>query len=290
MDNVAFCFIVKDGDKYLEKNLTKIIQFGDLYLDNYRIYYVENDSIDKTNHILENFKKKYKNIYGKHLKLDGKHSTELCKNNNEYNCSNRTRRLAFIRNQVLNQTKKWKDCKYMIMLDLDFIDFDMKELHNMFNIIKNSKNINGIFGMSITNKKCLYDVDSVKPSYKLIEIYFNKILIKVDSAFSGFGIYKMKYIIDNNLNYNEKTNNIEHIDFNKQIKNLYVYSNFIPKYYSDGLCLGNIIINIIISALFILLIIFSQSFSKVISIFISISYVFMCKNKYYKYKKYNYKI
>ena len=25
MDNVAFCFIVKDGDKYLEKNLMKII-------------------------------------------------------------------------------------------------------------------------------------------------------------------------------------------------------------------------------------------------------------------------
>lgn len=40
----------------------------------------------------------------------------------------------------------------MIMLDLDFIDFDMKELYNMFNIIKNDKRINGIFGMSISNK------------------------------------------------------------------------------------------------------------------------------------------
>ena len=78
MDNVAFCFIVKDGDKYLEKNLMKIINFGDLYLDNYRIYYVENDSVDKTNEILDKFEKKYKNINGKHLKLDGKHSTDLC--------------------------------------------------------------------------------------------------------------------------------------------------------------------------------------------------------------------
>lgn len=152
MNNVAFCFIVKDGDKYLEKNLMKIIQFGDLYLDNYRIYYVENDSVDKTNEILDKFKKKYKNIYGEHLKLDGKHSTELCNKFNERNCSNRTRRLAFIRNQVLNQAKNWKECNYMIMLDLDFIDFDMKELYNMFNIIKNDKRINGIFGMSISNK------------------------------------------------------------------------------------------------------------------------------------------
>jgi hypothetical protein len=278
MDNVAFCFIVKDGDKYLEKNLMKIIQFGDLYLDNYRIYYVENDSVDKTNEILDKFEKKYKNIYGKHLKLDGKHSTDLCNKFDERNCSNRTRRLAFIRNQVLNQVNQWNECKYMIMLDLDFIDFDMKELHNMFNIIKNSKNINGVFGMSVSHKNCMYDIGAVKPLYKLIEIYLKIKLVKVDSAFSGFGIYKMKYIIDNNVKYNEKTNKIEHIDFNKQISNLYVYSKFRPKYY----CINILCINyIIIKILFILLIVFSVYFSKVIAIFLVISFVLMSTNKLY---------
>lgn len=271
MDNVAFCFIVKDGDKYLEKNLMKIIQFGDLYLDNYRIYYAENDSVDKTKEILDNFKKKYKNIYGKHLKLDGKHSTELCNKFNERNCSNRTRRLAFIRNQVLNQAKKWKECNYLFMLDLDFLDFDINELHNMFNIIKKSKNINGIFGMSISHKSCLYDVSPIKPSHKLIEIYLKTKLVKVDSAFSGFGIYKMNHIINNNVKYNEKTDDIEHIDFNKQIKNLYVYTNFTPIYYSDnGYCIDDVIIVL----LYIIIIVFSVYFSKVIAIFIAISYVF----------------
>ena len=271
MDNVAFCFIVKDGDKYLEKNLMKIIQFGDLYLDNYRIYYVENDSVDKTNEILDKFKKKYKNIYGQHLKLDGKHSTDLCNKLDERNCSNRIRRIAFIRNKVLNQAKNWNECKYMIMLDLDFIDFDTKEFYNMFNIIKNDKNINGIFGMSISNKDCLYDTGAVKPSYKLIEIYLKKRLVKVNSAFSGFGIYKMKYIVDNNIKYNEKTNEIEHIDFNNKIKNLYVYSNFTPIYYSDSeYCTDYNVITM----LFIILIVFSGYFSKVITIFIAISYVF----------------
>ena len=277
MDNVAFCFIVKDGDKYLEKNLTKIIQFGDLYLDNYRIYYVENDSVDKTNYILENFKKKYKNIYGKHLKLDGKHSTDLCNKFDERNCSNRTRRLAFIRNQVLNQVKEWKECKYMIMLDLDFIDFDMKELHNMFNIIKNSKNINGVFGMSISDTGCIYDVSPIKPSHKLIEIYLKIKLVKVDSAFSGFGIYKMKHIIDNNVKYNEKTDDIEHIDFNYKIKNLYVYTNFTPIYYSyNGYCIDDVIIVL----LYIIIIVFSGYFSKVITIFLAISYVFKFQTDY----------
>jgi hypothetical protein len=161
------------------------------------------------------------------------------------------------------------------MLDLDFIDFDMKELYNMFNIIKNNKNINGIFGMSVSHKNCLYDYGAIKPNYKLIEIYFNKILVKVKSAFSGIGIYKMKYIVNNNLNYNEKTNQIEHIDFNEKIKNLYVYSKFKPIYkWNNKICFENIIINIIKSALFILLIIFSEYFSKVIAIFIAISYVF----------------
>jgi hypothetical protein len=271
MDNAAFCFIVKDGDKYLEKILMKIIQFGDLYLDNYRIYYVENDSVDKTNEILDNFKKKYKNIYGKHLKLDGKHSTQLCNKLDERNCSNRIKRLAFLRNKVLNNVKKWKECKYMIMLDLDFLDFDINELHNMFNIIKTSKNINGIFGMSITNKGFFYDIGSIKPSYKLIDIFLKIELVKVQSAFSGFGIYKMKYIIDNNVKYNEKTNEIEYIDFNNKIKNLYVYSNFRPIYYTlRALCA----IYIITTVLFVFLIVFSVYFSKVITIFIAISYVF----------------
>ena len=277
MDNVAFCFIVKDGDKYLEKNLMKIINFGDLYLDNYRIYYVENDSVDKTNEILDKFEKKYKNINGKHLKLDGKHSTDLCNKFDERNCSNRTRRLAFIRNQVLNKVKQWKECNYMIMLDLDFIDFDMKELHNMFNTIKNSKNINGVFGMSISNKGFFYDVGAVKPSYKLIKIFLKIKLVKVDSAFSGFGIYKMKYIMDNNIKYNEKSNEIEHIDFNNKIKNLYVYSDFRPIYYNiQALCAYYFIITV----LFILLILFSVYFSKVIAIFLAISYIFKFQTDY----------
>ncbi len=86
----------------------------------------------------------------------------------------------------------------------------------------------------------------------------------------------MKYIVDNNIKYNEKTNEIEHIDFNNKIKNLYVYSNFRPKYDgNDGLCIDYIIITV----LFIILIVFSGYFSKVITIFLAISFVLMSRNK-----------
>ena len=258
MDNVAFCFIVKDGYEYLERNLLKIIKFANLYIKNYRIYYVENDSIDKTNEVLNRFKSEHNNIYGEHLKLDGKHSTDLCKNSINPNCSNRTRRLAYIRNIVLDQAKKWKECNYLFMLDLDFIDFDINELYKMFNIIKNNEYISGIFGMSYTPKNYLYDIGAIRPLNKIINIFFKQYLVKVSSAFSGFGIYKMKYIIDNNIRYNEETNSIEHIDFNNNFENLYVYSNFRPIYGGQEVVRTYCIIILLIIFIIMLVIYFNK--------------------------------
>jgi hypothetical protein len=86
MINIAFCFIVKDGSKYLDKNLQNIINLGILFCDEYKIFYVENDSIDNTKKILEKFKLKNNNIFGKHITLDKKHSTDLCSNNFNINC------------------------------------------------------------------------------------------------------------------------------------------------------------------------------------------------------------
>jgi hypothetical protein len=236
MSKIAFCFIVKDGGTYLEKNLDRLIELGNLYFDEYKIFYAENDSKDNTINILNKYKNKYKNIYGEHLLLDGKHSTELCEGY-EINCKKRTRRLAYLRNIVLNKAKKWKECDYMIMLDLDFIDFDKNEFYNMFNIINNNKNINGIFGMSVTkdNTNCLYDIGAVKPIINILIIRNDEDkLIKVTSAFSGFGIYRMQPLINNNIEYNTKTNEIEHIDFNRNINNLYVYTLYRPVY--EGNC------------------------------------------------------
>jgi len=228
MNNISFCFIIKDGQDYLEKNLKKIIDLGDSYFNEYRIYYTENDSKDNTIKILENFKNKYSNIYGIHLKLDGLHSTDLCKKGTSYNCSNRTRRLAYLRNISLNQAKKWYKCDYVIMLDLDFIDFNKFEFKKMFDIINNNHNIDGIFGMSFTFYNFPYDIGAIKPNFKILNILYETRLVKVSSAFSGFGIYRMKSI--KNIEYNINNNEIEHIDFNYKLNNLYVYTYFKPIY------------------------------------------------------------
>jgi len=44
--NIAFVFIVKDGEKYLDKNLNAIKKY------NQDIYAVENNSVDNTKNIL----------------------------------------------------------------------------------------------------------------------------------------------------------------------------------------------------------------------------------------------
>ena len=258
MSNVSFCFIIKDGEDYIEKNLKKIIDFGNSYFNEYRIYYAENDSKDNTVKILENFKHNYSNIYGTHLKLDGLHSTELCKKN-EINCSNRTRRLAYLRNITLNQAKKWNKCDYLIMLDIDFIDFNEFELKKMFDHINTNHTINGIFGMS-KSYNIPYDVGAVKPAYKMINILYETELVKVSSAFSGFGIYRMKSI--KNIEYNVNTNNIEHIDFNYNLNNLYVYTYFQPKY--DYTYFYTLLFRFLFFILFIILFILLIIYKKIV--------------------------
>lgn len=285
MINVAFCFIVKDGSKYLDKNLQNIIDLGILFCDEYKIFYVENDSIDNTKEILEKFKLNHNNIFGKHLTfLDKKYSTELCSNNFDLNCSKRLSRLAYLRNKSLEQAKEWSQCNYMVMLDLDFIDLDKKEFINMFDIINKNKNIDGIFGMSITTRGNLYDIGAVKPLTKLLSIILEEKLVKVNSAFSGFGIYRMKTIMDKNLNYNINSNDIEHINFNENFNNLYVYTSFRPIYtpssglisYFDLPYFGlNFISNYIIFYLFLLLILL-------------ILFIFYLSYKLFIKKKYNF--
>lgn len=254
--NIALCFIVKDGEKYLHNNLNRIIKLGEKF-NKYKIFYVENDSIDSTKEILQYHKKHNSNISGIHLLLDKKHSTELCKLNEAYNCKLRVRRIAYLRNKVLEQAKQWKECNILIMLDLDFVDFDDNEFMNMFTILQLYKNIDAIFGMSVisNDKNFLYDCAAITPRYKLVNIIFSDRLVKVKSAFSGFGIYRMNSIIKNNVSYNENTNDIEHIDFNNQLNNLYVYTNFRPVYEGTStLCF--ISINYIIIAFILLMLIF----------------------------------
>jgi hypothetical protein len=226
---VSFCFIVRDGDEYLEKNLTKIAQIGELFED-YRIFYLENDSKDRTIEILKNAKKRNRKIIGRSEKLNNLQSIAMCPIVN-INCNKRTMFLANIRQNILNESLEW-DSDLTIMLDMDFEDFDRYDFLNMINKMKQKK-ANGIFGMSYIAYPYLkipYDMGAIVPIYKLLSIIILSGLVKVDSAFSGFGVYKSDYLRQHKIRY-DGSKNIEHIHFNKQIDNLYVDPNFNPTYH-----------------------------------------------------------
>jgi hypothetical protein len=221
---IAFVFIVKDGEKYLEKNLNTIKKY------NQDIYAVENNSTDNTKIILRD--SGIKNVIT--LDLDKKHSTELC--TKEVNCSERVRRLAYIRQKgidaVINSGITYD---YVCMLDMDFLDYDEKGLIDMFQYMEEHRDVDGIFGMSVDDGIGLpYDMGAVKPIHKLIPIISKlKRYVRVDSAFSGFGIYRYSSVWDSGAKYEYKhINDIEHVHFNNNFNKLIVDTHYNPKYIS----------------------------------------------------------
>ena len=222
---IAFVFIVKDGEKYLEKNLNTIKKY------NQDIYAVENNSVDNTKIILRD--SGIKKVVT--LDLDNKHSTELC--TKEVNCSERVRRLAYIRQKgidaVINSGITYD---YICMLDMDFLDYDEKGLDDMFQYMEHHKDVDGIFGMSVGDGEFRfpYDMGAVKPLHKLIPIItkLNR-YVRVDSAFSGFGVYRYSSIWEFGAKYEYKyINDIEHVYFNNNFNKLIVDTHYNPVYIS----------------------------------------------------------
>jgi hypothetical protein len=224
-------FLVRDGEKYLLNNLNKIESFCNHNFGDYKIFFLENDSTDSTRQILSDKMSTNTKIKGTFNKLKDVHSSKLCGKNNNINCNKRTRFLSLLRQEVLEYSLK-EPSDITMMCDLDFVSFDETELLNMIRILIN-KDLDGIFGMSYTNETP-YDTGAISPyDQTLIEKIVssnNNSIIKVDSAFSGFGVYFTRSIISKKAKYNFNTNSIEHIDFNRHFDKLYVYPKFKPKY------------------------------------------------------------
>ena len=228
---IVVTFLVRDGDKYLKKNVLKINNFLSKYFKEYQIIYFENNSKDNTKKILSDLEKIIP-IKGIKQNLKIKNSINLCNYNR--NCNKRKRLLALFRQKLLNIIKNnYHNYDYMLMMDMDFIDFNEKDLLIMMLLSVYNK-LDAIFGMSIYKTiKYTYDTAAIKnilnQLYYILFFKKNNTLTHVNSAFSGFGLYSIKSILLNNANYNLKTNNIEHIDFNKSF-NCYIYNNFTPSY------------------------------------------------------------
>jgi len=235
------CSTIKNEEKNLNsffKILDKIIDT----FDDYFIILIESDSTDKT---YENAKKLLSNYKGVVTKIKTDHLRL------------RTERISLCRNTYLQFIKKDKNLSnynYMIVADADKVNSNITKISILNSIKTAPQNWVGIFA----NQKYLYydlwplridnhiENDCYQDFIKLSETnstrkaYFSVIFkkfflikkfqdrfIKVKSAFGGFGIYKLKEVLD--IEYDSSSGIYsEHVLFNKKIlekdtnKSLYI--------------------------------------------------------------------
>jgi len=235
---IIICAILKNEEKNLN-NFFKIIKKIKNFFLNYYIILVESDSNDKTYLIS---KKLIKNFNGEIIKIKTKKIWQ------------RTKKMEHCRNiyiQTIHKKNFLKKFDYLIVLDVDNVN-NLLKLSNIKNCLKKiPKNWIGVF----PNQKFIYydlyalrikkyfDFDCFEKmisSLKLlrpnISYYknifknffiinkFKKRFIKVDSAFGGMGIYKLKYVL--NKKYSSLNGKYcEHVFFNKSLlkKNNFLY-------------------------------------------------------------------
>ena len=251
LDKAIFAGCVRNCENWLPKVLTNIEKYSSYFLESYFIF-IENDSTDNTKEIL---KKWYKNRNYSSLNMDGLNKI-----------SRRGLRLEAARNtylKIIKDSNSLKKYDYLIVMDFDdasVFEIEKKNLLRSIKFLNSDKNIAGVFAnqrgiyydmwtlrhkticpkdvweevldYSIQNRvsdEIAYENTLKKRKFKLKE---NDSPLEVDSAFGGFGIYKMNFVLNNQSSYvGSKTKRIkdskeiklqvcEHVQFNLGLKDI----------------------------------------------------------------------
>jgi len=240
--NVIFAGTCKNIESYVKKSLENIEECGKLF-KSFKVIIYENDSTDNTRNLLNKYKKdNYYYIFEDNIEEP-----------------RRTMRIANGRNKILDKMKELGIFDYLIMLDLD----DVTNNGTFIETIKTCFQYNDWDVLTANQKNKYYDLWALRmPGYIEYDVHgeisrndpveektiiYNKIdhsnfkhngLLEVDSAFGGIAIYKIasikncKYVgeyISHNR-YPEHSEQCEHVEFNKCIKNnggkIYINSQF----------------------------------------------------------------
>ena len=251
LGKVIFAGCIRNCERWLPKVLINIEKYSSYFLESHFIF-IENDSTDNTKEILEKW---YKNRNCSSINMDGLK-----------NIPKRGLRLEAARNtylKIIKDSNSLKKYDYLIVMDLDdasIFEIEKKNILKSIEFLNSDKSIAGVFsnqrGMyydmwtlrhkticpvdvweeildyKIKNKvtdEIAYECTLKKRKFNLDE---NNSPLEVDSAFGGFGIYKMDYILKNQKPYIgsktkkiDKNNTIkwqvcEHVQFNMGIKDL----------------------------------------------------------------------
>lgn len=223
----------------LEKNVYSVIDSVKNIVSDYKVLLFENDSTDNTKEILKNLKNNNDNIHYISQDYRRKHYGTV-------KDPERIKALAEYRSKVQEYIKlNWPNYDYIILFDTDFVDFSANGLLNSFGWIDNS-NIDAVAGFSYTLKPLtltghyaynLWNYDSWayreswwrdlenEPVYNSLQNYPKMLWFglrplprgvfptKVNSAFGGMVVYKMKdYLIGEYDHYD-----CEHVTFHRSI-------------------------------------------------------------------------
>ena len=278
---VVFAGCARNCSNFLPKVLENIEFYSSFFSESY-IVIVENGSTDRTKEILKDNKNK-KNIF---LFED-----DLNKLPYRGQRLEKARNLII---ETIKKNKNLFSCDLFIMLDLDDIGTYRIEEKNILDSIKflfSKEEIGGVFANQLgtyydmwtlrDKKYCKNDfwvevlqflinnknskdkisktnIEEVKKNIidkKTYSFEKNHPPIKVESAFGGFGIYKMKYVLKNNRKYEGtqivdliskdqkrlkvKYQKCEHVNFNQgfidQNLELYILPNLINRDYEKNI-------------------------------------------------------
>lgn len=291
-ERLAICFIVMNGSAYLDRNLRRIYEDIAHRCIEYRIEYVENDSTDTTRDILCRYAKEDPTRFnGEMLSLDGVHSEDLCNDSVDHNCRKRTDRLAMLRNIVLKRGMRWREATALLMVDMDFVTFEPEQLYAMSSVFHDvatedegePTQLSAIFGMSVYDgtqsmePMILYDTGAIRPRHKLVPVWWNTCvmtptIVRVASAFSGFGLYRMRVLRSTNVEYKRDPDGIEHIAFHRSIPGtLAVYTGFRPVYHKGAFAVAaNVVIQygIVVSIVVVILLSCVTLLARMTSLFV----------------------
>lgn len=231
---IAFVGLARNVENTITNCITKLINLGNSAKE-YRIVIFENDSIDNTKQILKDLQNTNDRIFC------------ISENNNrpqfgQTKEADRTIALAQYRN-VLKQyiADNYKDYDFVVVTDLDFIDFSPNGCYNTFGWFALHPEISAIAGNSyefktvtLPNEKTLWNYDSWAfrhnwwnelPNYRSITYYsmmwfgffimpVGGPLLSVNSAFGGMTAYKTSQF----LNATYEGYDCEHVCFHYNLK------------------------------------------------------------------------
>ena len=258
--NVVFAGCARDCERYIPKVFENLKSYSSLFKDSYKII-VENGSKDKTREILKSLKSDKDYFYFK---------DDL----NNFNFRGKRLEFArnFIIEKV-KENDLLKRCDLLIILDFDdnsLYKINEYNLKKAINFLFSKENIGAVFANQDGNyydmwglldeKYCKNDfwVDALKYIIKKVnfgdpisnellddmkinlldkkKIKFEQNLppIKVKSAYGGFGIYKMNYVIKNKRRY-EGFQKVELIFKDGTKKQIDYQKNEIVNF-NEGLC------------------------------------------------------